>query len=96
MPIVQNHSMSHDMRTMLADKRVFFSYFDVFETDYGIHDREVIRVFSQFASLLEYFSLGVAVWSIWFSTLVAAFARLDPDSWWPDPFFAGRSGRCLR
>ena len=34
--IVRNHTMSHDMKTMLSDKRVKFSYFDVFETDYGV------------------------------------------------------------
>lgn len=34
--IVKNHTMSQDMKTMLSDKRVKFSYFDVFETDYGV------------------------------------------------------------
>ena len=34
--IVKNHTMSQDMKTMLSDNRVKFSYFDVFETDYGV------------------------------------------------------------
>ena len=84
--------MSHDMKTMLSDKRVKFSYFDVFETDYATPGRtstmNVVRVFFVFANYMEFAQFYIAVWSVVWSTAIAAFCRLDTDSWWPQPWTA--------
>lgn len=71
--MVEQHEHHDEMRTQLRDGRIKFSYNAAFESDKEEHGRNLIRVFSKGATMLEYLKIVIAVWTFWASFTTVAF-----------------------